>query len=136
MGVQGDVAVRAELTDRNVEPVSRADLDDGVDRQVQELTLTQTGPSQELHRQADERVGVVAGGLQQLGCRGVIQEARQRAVAQWKVTSEHQDAGGDVVASPLGQPSKHVRRQPRCSARLILLKYPPRAEGRLANCSL
>ena len=91
MGVQGDVAVRAELADRNVEPVSRADLDDGVDRQVQELALAQTGPSEELHRQADERVGVVAGGLQQLGSCGVIQETRQRIVTQWQITSKHQN---------------------------------------------
>ena len=104
LGMQGDVAVRAELADRHVQPVGRANLDDGVDRQVQELALAKTGPSEELHRQADERVRVVAGRLQQLGCRGVIEETWQGAVAQWKVTSEYQDPGGDVVASPLRQP--------------------------------
>ena len=104
MGVQGDVAVRTELADRNVEPVGRPDLDDGIHRQVQEFALTQTGPSEELHRETDERIGVVAGRLQQLGCRGVIQKPRQRLVAQWQVTSEHQDPGGDVVTSPLCKP--------------------------------
>ena len=32
--------------------------------------------------------------------------------------------------------SKQVRRAPRCSARLILDSFPPRADGRAARCSL
>ncbi len=41
LGVQGDVTVGAELADRHVQPVRRADLHDGVDGQVQKLALAQ-----------------------------------------------------------------------------------------------
>lgn len=90
MGVQGDVAIRAKLADRNVEPVSRADLDDCVDRQVQELALAQAGSSEELHREADERVGVVASGRSRsnsLRFRGCTTRSALALCASSKTTS-------------------------------------------------
>jgi integrase/recombinase XerD len=102
--VQRNVAVRAELAQWHVQPVRGADLDDGVDGEVQELALAQAGAGEEFHRQADERVGVGAGGLQQLGERAVVEETGQRGVADRQVTVEDQHTAGDIVAVPLGQP--------------------------------
>ena len=104
LGVQRDVTVGAQLAERHVEPVGGADLHDGVDGEVEELAFAQPGAGQELHGQADERVGVGAGGLQQLGERAVVEEAGQRLVAERQVAGEHQHRGGDVVAVPLGEP--------------------------------
>ena len=56
------------------------------------------------HGQAGERVGVGAGGLQQLGERAVVEEAGQRLVTERQVAGEHQHRGGDVVAVPLSEP--------------------------------
>ena len=72
----------------------------------------------------DERVGVGAGGLQQLGRRAVVEEAGQRLVEERQVAGEHAAAApAGVVAVPFGEPvEKQVRRVPRCSARLILVE--------------
>ncbi len=101
--VQRDVAVRAELADGHVKPVGGADLHDGVDGEVQELAFAQAGAGQELDGQAHERVGVGAGGLQQLGERCVIEEAGQGCVAQGQVAVEDQHPGGDIVTVPFGE---------------------------------
>ena len=82
----------------------RRRLHDRVDGEVQELAFAQAGAGQEFHGQADERVGVGAGGLQQLGERAVVQEPGQRLVAERQVAGEHQHGGGDVAAVPLGEP--------------------------------
>ena len=103
LGVQRDVAVDAELADGHVQPVGGADLHHGVDREVQELALAQPRAGQELHGQAHERVGVGAGGLQQLGERAVVEEAGQRCVAERQVAVEDEHGGGDVVAIPFGE---------------------------------
>lgn len=65
LGVQRDIAVGAQLAERHVEPVGGADLHDGVDGEVEELAFAQAGAGQEFHGQADERVGIGAGGRQQ-----------------------------------------------------------------------
>src|SRR6266568_3691591 len=104
LGVQRDVTVGAQLAERHVQPVSGADLHHGVDGEVEELAFAQAGAGQELHGQADERVGVGAGGLQQLGECRVVEEAGQRLVAQRQVAGEHQHPGGDVAAVPFGEP--------------------------------
>jgi integrase len=104
LGVQRDIAVGAQLAERHVQPVGGADLHDGVDGKVEELAFAQAGAGQELHGQADERVGVGAGSLQQLGERAVVQEPGQRLVAQRQVAGEDQHRGGDIIAVPLGEP--------------------------------
>ncbi len=73
--MQGDVAVGAQFPQRHVQPVRCPDLHHGIDCEVEEFTLAQAGAGQELHAQADERVVVGPGGLQQLGERGVVEEA-------------------------------------------------------------
>src|SRR5271166_61759 len=104
LGMQGDVAVGAQFAERHVQPVRGADLHDGIDCEVEEFALAQAGAGQELHTQSDERVVVSARGLQELGERGVVEEAGQRVVPQRQVAGEHEHAGGDVVAVPFGEP--------------------------------
>ena len=101
--VQGDVAVGAELPERHVQPVRGADLHDRVDGQIEELALAQPGPGEELDRQPGERVGVLAGGAQQLRGGGVVDEPGERLIAARDVTGEHQHAGRGVLAVPLAQ---------------------------------
>ena len=101
--VQRDVAVGAELPERHVQPVRRADLHDRIDGQIKELALAQPGPGEELDRQPGERVRVLARGAQQLRGRGVIDEPGQRLIAAWDITGEHQHAGRGVLAVPLAQ---------------------------------
>ena len=103
LGVQGDIAVGAELPERHVQPVRGADLHDRVDGQVEELALAKPGAGEELDREPGERVGMLAGGAQQLGGRGVIDEPGQRLIAARDITGEHQHARGSVLAIPLAQ---------------------------------
>ena len=58
VGVQRDVAVVAELADRDAQPVAVADLDDGVGGEVAELAGAQAGAGQQLD---DEPVAGVGG---------------------------------------------------------------------------
>ncbi len=104
LGVQRDVAVGAELAERDVQPVGGADLHDRVDGEVQELAFAQAGAGQELHGQADERAGAGAGGLQQLGERAVVQEAGQRLDRGAEGRRRTPARGGDIAAVPLGEP--------------------------------
>ena len=135
--VQGDVAVGAQLADRHVQPVGGADLHYGVDGEIEEFTLAQAGAGQELHTQADERVGVDAGGLQQLGERAVVEEAGQRLVAPGQVAGEHEHPGRDVVAVPFGEPFETGAQGAEVLGQAGLGQPPPpRAEGRVARCSL
>jgi hypothetical protein len=69
-----------ELSDGNAQPVRRADLHDGVDREPEELAFAQAGAGQELDAQPVEGVGQRAGGLEELGGRGVVEEAGQGLV--------------------------------------------------------
>ena len=103
LGMQGNVAVVAQLAQRHMQPVGGADLHHGIDCEIEEFTLAQAGAGQELDTQADERVGVGAGGLQQFGERGVVEEAGQRLVADRQVAGEHEHPGGDVVTVPFGE---------------------------------
>jgi len=106
LGMQGDVAVGAQFPQRHVQPVRCPDLHHGIDCEVEEFTLAQAGAGQELHAQADERVVVGPGGLQQLGERGVVEEAGQRVIAQRQVAGENEHPGRDVVAVPFGEAFK------------------------------
>jgi hypothetical protein len=71
--------------------------------QIEELALAQSGPGEELDREPGERVGVLAGGAQQLRCGGVIDEPWQRLVTAWDVAGEHQHARRSVVAVSFGE---------------------------------
>jgi hypothetical protein len=104
--MQRDVAVAAQLAERHVQPVGRADLDHRIDGQIEELALAQPSAGEELDRQPGERVRVLAGGAQELRRRRVVDEPRQRLIAARHVAREHQHARGGVVAVPLAQPLK------------------------------
>ena len=100
--VQRDVAVGAQLPERHVQPVRGADLHDRIDGQIEELALAKPGPGEELDREPGERVGVLARGAQQLRRGGVVDEPRERLIAAWDVTGEHQHARRGVLAIPFG----------------------------------
>ena len=135
LGVQRDIAVGAEFAERHVQPVGGADLHDRIDGEVQEFAFAQAGAGQELHGQADERVGVGAGGLQQLGERAVVQEPGQRLVAERQVAGEDQHGGGDVAAVPLGEPLEAGAQGAEVLGEADLGQFP--AAGRWpARCSL
>jgi integrase len=106
LGMQRNVAVVAQLAQRHMQPVGGADLHHGIDCEIEEFTLAQAGAGQEFHTQAHERVGIGAGGLQQFGERGVIEEAGQRLVADGQVPGEHEHPGRDIVTVPFGEAFK------------------------------
>ena len=121
MRVQGNVAVVAQLAQRHVQPVGGADLHHGIDCEIEEFTLAQAGAGQEFDTQAHERVGVGAGGLQQFGEGGVVEEAGQRLVADGQVAGEHEHAGRDVVAG------RRSARDARCRPATARSRSPLRA---------
>ena len=127
--VQGDVAVGAQLAERHVQPVRRADLDHRIDLQVEELALAQPGAGEELDRQAGERVGVLARCAQQLGRRGVVDEPRQRLIAARDVTGEHQHPRRGVLAIPLAETLEADAQRAEMLGQPDL-REPPAADGR------
>ena len=102
--VQRDVAVAAELPDRHVQPVGGPDLHHRIGGEVEEFALAEPGAGEKFHGEPDERVIVGAGGLEQLGERGIVEEAWQRFIPDGQVTGEDQYPRGDVVAVPFGEP--------------------------------
>jgi hypothetical protein len=70
--VQRQVAVLAELADRDVQPRAGADLDHGISLQGGVLADPQPGAQQHLHRDAHEQALVIPRGAQQLGGAGVV----------------------------------------------------------------
>ena len=82
LGVQGDVAVVVELADGDPQPERGADLDDGVDGEVERVRLDECRCGQELDDRRDERVGSVASSAQELGGGGVVEE-RGSGLSRW-----------------------------------------------------
>jgi hypothetical protein len=113
--VQRDVTVGAELAERDVQPVRRADLHHRIDLQVQELAAAHPSPGEKLDREPGERVIASASRAQQLRGGAVIDEPRQRIIEARHVTGEHQHPRRRVLALPLAQPLEaHTQRaQPR-----------------------
>ena len=135
--VQGNVAVVAQLAQRHVQPVGGADLHHGIDCEIEEFTFAQAGSGQEFDTQAHERVGVDAGGLQQFGERAVVEEAGQRLVAAGQIAGEHEHPGRHVVAVPFGEAFETGAQCAEVLGQAGLgERVPPRAEGRVARCSL
>jgi hypothetical protein len=66
-GVEWDVPVTVQLADRHARPVGRANLNHGIDGQVDELAAAQASASQHRHTQADKRIGVCPCRAEQLG---------------------------------------------------------------------
>ena len=78
VGVQGDVAVVAELADRDPQPVPVADLDDGIRVEVAQLAGAQPGAGEQLDHEPVAGVGAGPGGGHQPGGVAVVEELRQR----------------------------------------------------------
>jgi hypothetical protein len=98
--VQRQVAVIAELADRDVQPRPGADLHHGVGLQGGVLADPQPRPQQHLHRDADEQARVVLRGAQQPGCGAVVEGLGQRVVGAGQVAGEHRHLGRGIVPAP------------------------------------
>ncbi|MCX5261685.1 hypothetical protein OOK27_47420 [Streptomyces canus] len=109
--VQQRLELRVQRNERSVcilptgdtEPVGRADLHDRVDGEAEHLAAAPAGAGKDLDGQPGERIGILAGGGQQLGGRRVVEEARQRFVSDREIAVEHQLAGRPVDGVPLVQ---------------------------------
>ena len=106
--VQRDIAVSVQLAQRDVQPVGRTDLNDGIGGQCQVLALAHAGPSEELDGQPHEGVVVGAGGLQQLGRRCVVEEPGQGFVGDRHVGGQDWDLSRRVRDLPFQQPDKEA----------------------------
>ena len=78
--MQRDVAVVAELAERDLQPVPVAHLHDSAGVEAAELTGSDPGPQQQVDHQPAQLVGVGAGGPEQRGGLGVVEELRQGRV--------------------------------------------------------
>jgi hypothetical protein len=106
VGVQRQVAVLAELADRDVQPRPGADLHHGVRAQGGVLADSQPGAQQHLHGDADEQPLVGLRGAQQLRGAGVIRGPGQRVVLPGQVAGEHRHLGRGLVPAPFVQADK------------------------------
>ena len=106
--VQRDVAVVVQFADRNSQPVGGADLHDRVDGEAEQFAAADAGAGEQFDDQAGQRIRVSAGGAQQLGRGGVVEEARQRFVDDRKVAGEHQRPHRRVRVAPFGDPGEEA----------------------------
>ena len=127
LGVQRQVAVLAQLADRDVQPRPRADQDHGISREAGELTDPQSGAQQHLHGDAYQHPAVAVGSAQQLRGGGVIEGPGQRMVLAGQVTGEHRHPGRGFVPAPFIDPDEEhpqraepVRDRGRGHGRLVL----------------
>ena len=101
--VQRQVAVLAELADRDVQPRAGADLHDRVGLQAGVLADPQAGAQQHLHRDAHEQALVVLRGAQQFRGAGIVERFRQRVVGAGQVAGEHRHLRRGLVPAPFVQ---------------------------------
>ena len=101
VGVQGDVAVVAQLADGDPQPVAVTDEHDGVSVEVAQLSGTHSGAGEDLDDEAVAGVGGGAGGGHQPGGVTVVEELGQRLAARWDVATDDRVAGGGVGPVPL-----------------------------------
>ena len=116
--VQGDVTVGVQFAQRDVQPVGRTDLHDGVGGQRQVLALAHTGSGEELDREPHERVVVGTGGLQQLGRRGVVEEPGQGFVG---IGMSEASTGILVGASAISHSSSRVKNPRSAQSRSLIV---------------
>jgi hypothetical protein len=127
LGMQRQVAVLAELADRDVQPRPGADQDHGAGREAGVFADPQPGAQQHLHGDAHQHPAVLLGGAQQFrGC-GVAEGLGQRAVQAGQVAGEHRHPGRGVVPAPFvaadeehPQRAEPVRDRGRGHGRLVL----------------
>ena len=74
-GVQGHVAVVAELAERDAQPVAGADEDDGVGFEIGELAGPHAGTGEQFDDQAVAGIGAGPGGCHEPGGIAVVEES-------------------------------------------------------------
>ena len=99
--MQRQVAVLAELADRDVQPRARADVHHRISAQRGVLTDPQARAQQHLHGDAHEQALVVLGGAQQPGGAGIVEGLGQRVVLAGQVTGKHRHPRRGLVPAPL-----------------------------------
>src|SRR5712691_5646671 len=104
--MEWDVAIAVQLADRHPQPVRRANLDNGIDGQIDELAATQASAGEHLHTQAGERIGVGPCCPEQFGRRRIVEKAWQRLVEDREVAGKEQDASRSVIACPFRETSE------------------------------
>ena len=104
LGVQRDVAVVAELAQRDPQPVPGADPHDRVGVQVGQLAGPHAGTGQQLDDQPVAGVGAGPGGGHQPGGVAVIEELGQRLGLFGDVPGDDRVAGWRVGPVPLDDP--------------------------------
>ena len=114
-GVQGDVAVVAELADRDPQPPGAADAADGIGVKVTEFACSQPGAGEELDDETVQGLGVRGGG-EQPGGLGVVEEPRERVIGDGHVDGEHRGAAGGVGPVPFDDPVEERPHQPEALA--------------------
>ena len=104
LGVQRDVAVVAELAQRDPQPVPGADLDDRVGVEVGQLAGPHAGAGQQLDDEPVAGVGAGPGGGHQPGGVAVAGELGQRLGLFGDVPGDDRVAGRRVGPVPLDDP--------------------------------
>ena len=110
--VQRQVAVLAELADRDVQPGPGTDLHHGVRAQGGVLADPQPGAQQHLHGDAHEQPLVGLRGAQQFRGAGVVQGPGQRVVLAGQVAGEHRHPGGASSQPHSSSRMKNIRSVP------------------------
>jgi hypothetical protein len=108
LGVQRDVAVVAELAERDPQPVPGADLDDRVGLQVREFAGPHAGAGQQLDDQPVAGISAGPGRGHQLGGVAVIEEPGQRLGLFRDVPGDDRVAGRRVGPVPLDDPLEEL----------------------------
>ena len=112
LGVQRDVAVVAELAERDAQPVAGADLDDRVGVQVRQLAGAHPGAGEQFDDEPVARVGAGPGGGHQPGGVAVVEELRQRLGLLGDVPGDDRVAGRGVGPVPLDDPLEELAHGP------------------------
>ena len=98
--VQRQVAVLAQLADRDVQPRAGADVHDSISAQRGVLAHAQPGAQQHFHGDPHQQALVVLRGAQQPGGGAVVEGLGQRVVLAGQVAGEHRHPGRCFVPAP------------------------------------
>jgi len=98
--VQRQVAVLAELADRDVQPGPGADEHDGISAQAGELADPQPGAQQHLHGDPDQHPAVVLSSSQEFRGGGVVEGLGQGMVLAGQVAGKHRHPRRRLVPAP------------------------------------
>jgi hypothetical protein len=113
LGVQGHVAVVAELAEGDAQPVGRSDEDDGVGLEIGEFAGPHAGAGEQFDDQAVAGVGAGPGGCHEPGRVAVVQESGERVGAGRDVAADDGVAGRCVGPVPLDDPLEEHAQHPQ-----------------------